>query len=120
MSFSDAYCRVLTCFFPQYHIGSQLLAFVVIAPYMSIHKWRHDLEPPILHKPVNSTWYYSHFLLDGFPSYPMILRFMFKVFPLPSCICLYQHGDVSGRSVHGTLPKSLSFDCVYGLSNTCR
>lgn len=41
----------------QYHIGLQLLAFVIIAPYMSIARWREDFVPPALHKPVSSTWY---------------------------------------------------------------
>ncbi|OJT05481.1 Low-affinity potassium transport protein [Trametes pubescens] len=40
-----------------YHIGLQLLAFVIIAPYMSIARWREDFLPPALHKPVSSTWY---------------------------------------------------------------
>ncbi|EIW54439.1 TrkH-domain-containing protein [Trametes versicolor FP-101664 SS1] len=45
-----------------YHIGLQLLAFVIIAPYMSIARWREDFVPPALHKPVSSTWYvYSAF-----------------------------------------------------------
>ncbi|TBU40177.1 cation transport protein-domain-containing protein [Dichomitus squalens] len=40
-----------------YHFGLQLLAFVVIAPYMSIHRWQSDLNPPALHKHVGSAWF---------------------------------------------------------------
>ena len=30
----------------QYHIGLQLIGFVIIAPYMSIAKWHSDFIPP--------------------------------------------------------------------------
>ncbi|KAJ7594901.1 cation transport protein-domain-containing protein [Mycena floridula] len=40
-----------------YHICVHLLAFVVIAPYMSLSKWKQDFLPPALHKPVHSTWF---------------------------------------------------------------
>ncbi|KAI8968105.1 cation transport protein-domain-containing protein [Trametes punicea] len=40
-----------------YHIGLQLLAFVVIAPYMSISRWSADFQPPALHKPISTTWF---------------------------------------------------------------
>ncbi|KAH9889441.1 TrkH-domain-containing protein [Cubamyces lactineus] len=39
-----------------YHIGLQLLAFVAIAPYMSMSRWQADFRPPALHKPISSTW----------------------------------------------------------------
>ncbi|CDO78022.1 hypothetical protein BN946_scf184907.g12 [Trametes cinnabarina] len=40
-----------------YHIGLQLLAFVVIAPYMSMNRWKADFLPPALHRPISSTWF---------------------------------------------------------------
>ncbi|KAJ3808222.1 cation transport protein-domain-containing protein [Lentinula lateritia] len=40
-----------------YHIGIQLVSFVVIASYMSISKWNNDFLPPALHRPVSSTWF---------------------------------------------------------------
>ncbi|GAW00592.1 hypothetical protein LENED_002124 [Lentinula edodes] len=40
-----------------YHIGIQLVSFVVIASYMSISKWNSDFLPPALHRPVSSTWF---------------------------------------------------------------
>lgn len=41
----------------QYHIGLQLIAFTVIAPYMSISRWKEDFVPPALHRPVAPAWY---------------------------------------------------------------
>ncbi|KAJ3972950.1 cation transport protein-domain-containing protein [Lentinula raphanica] len=40
-----------------YHIGVQLISFVVIAPYMSMARWKHDFVPPALHRPVSSIWF---------------------------------------------------------------
>ncbi|KAF7362270.1 Potassium transport protein [Mycena venus] len=40
-----------------YHIGVQLVAFTVIAPYMSQPKWRDDFLPPMQHKKLHSTWF---------------------------------------------------------------
>jgi Trk-type K+ transport system membrane component len=40
----------------QYHILSQLICFIIIAPYMAQGKWKSDFQPPALHKPVSSPW----------------------------------------------------------------
>ncbi|KAJ4483537.1 cation transport protein-domain-containing protein [Lentinula aciculospora] len=40
-----------------YHIGVQLLSFVVIASYMTLSRWNNDFLPPALHRPVSSTWF---------------------------------------------------------------
>ncbi|TRM69077.1 cation transport protein-domain-containing protein [Schizophyllum amplum] len=40
-----------------YHILVQLLAFVIIAPYMSMSKWESDFEEPNLHRPLAAPWY---------------------------------------------------------------
>ncbi|KAH9855968.1 cation transport protein-domain-containing protein [Lenzites betulinus] len=56
-----------------YHIGLQLLAFIVIAPYMSIHRWHEDFEPPALHKPVASTWYSAFQVVSSYTNTGMSL-----------------------------------------------
>jgi len=40
----------------QYHISVQLLAFTIIAPYMSTDKWENDFLPPQQHRPVIPGW----------------------------------------------------------------
>ncbi|KAI0090704.1 cation transport protein-domain-containing protein [Irpex rosettiformis] len=40
-----------------YHIGTQLIAFIVIAPYMSIPRWHEDFVPPNVHKYVAPAWF---------------------------------------------------------------
>ncbi|KAI0343670.1 hypothetical protein BDW22DRAFT_1356171 [Trametopsis cervina] len=40
-----------------YHIGTQLIAYIVIAPYMSISRWHKDFVPPALHKFVSPAWF---------------------------------------------------------------
>ncbi|KAL5512603.1 hypothetical protein ACEPAG_3256 [Sanghuangporus baumii] len=40
-----------------YHFVLQLLAFVIIAPYMSIPRWRSDFNPPNLHRHIPSAWF---------------------------------------------------------------
>ncbi|KAF4604082.1 low affinity potassium transporter [Pleurotus pulmonarius] len=40
-----------------YHIGVQLVAFIMMAPYMSIGQFRSSFVPPQLHKRVSSTWF---------------------------------------------------------------
>ena len=41
----------------KYHFGVQAICFAVIAPYMSIPRWKTDFEPPNLIKSVNPVWY---------------------------------------------------------------
>ena len=48
---------MMLCAVLQYHFGLQLLAFVVIAPYMSISRWQSDFNPPALHRHIPSAWY---------------------------------------------------------------
>ncbi|KAI0628944.1 cation transport protein-domain-containing protein [Trametes polyzona] len=56
-----------------YHIGLQLLAFVVIAPYMSLPKWHEDFVPPALHKPIPSTWYSAFQVVSSYTNTGMSL-----------------------------------------------
>jgi hypothetical protein len=46
----------------QYHIGSQLIAFVIIAPYISQSRWHDAFVPPQLHKAINPRWYVCLFI----------------------------------------------------------
>jgi hypothetical protein len=51
-----------TCFLSltlqvQYHIGIQLVAFTIIAPYMSLNKWKQDFEVPMQKRNIPSTWF---------------------------------------------------------------
>ncbi|KAI0827951.1 cation transport protein-domain-containing protein [Trametes gibbosa] len=56
-----------------YHIGLQLLAFIVIAPYMSIHRWHEDFVPPALHKPIAPTWYSAFQVVSSYTNTGMSL-----------------------------------------------
>jgi len=40
-----------------YHVCVQLLAFTIIAPYMSSNKWKNDFLPPQLERPVTPAWF---------------------------------------------------------------
>ncbi|KIK67556.1 hypothetical protein GYMLUDRAFT_257413 [Collybiopsis luxurians FD-317 M1] len=40
-----------------YHIGVQLLSFIVISAYMSTSRWKDNFLPPALYRPVSSTWF---------------------------------------------------------------
>ncbi|KAI0079232.1 hypothetical protein K474DRAFT_1659278 [Panus rudis PR-1116 ss-1] len=40
-----------------YHIILQAVAFTVIAPYMSLSKWRPAFEPPTLHRSLSPVWF---------------------------------------------------------------
>jgi hypothetical protein len=40
----------------QYHVSVQLFAFTIVAPYMSMDKWKSDFVPPQQHRPVIPAW----------------------------------------------------------------
>jgi hypothetical protein len=40
----------------QYHVSVQLFAFTVIAPYMSMDKWKNNFRPPQQHRLINPAW----------------------------------------------------------------
>ncbi|KAJ6589897.1 cation transport protein-domain-containing protein [Mycena vulgaris] len=40
-----------------YHIGVQLIAFTVIAPYMAQSRWAESFQQPKQHKNITSTWF---------------------------------------------------------------
>ncbi|KAJ8486784.1 hypothetical protein ONZ51_g4604 [Trametes cubensis] len=56
-----------------YHIGLQLLAFVVIAPYMSMSRWKADFLPPALHRPISSTWFSAFQVVSSYTNTGMSL-----------------------------------------------
>ncbi|KAF8435126.1 cation transport protein-domain-containing protein [Boletus edulis BED1] len=78
-----------------YHIGSQLVSFVVIAPYMTLPKWANDFVPPALTRSVATPWFsifqvVSAYTNTGFSlvdqsmipfqtAYPMILFMIFLI-----------------------------------------
>ncbi|KIM52874.1 hypothetical protein SCLCIDRAFT_32289 [Scleroderma citrinum Foug A] len=49
--------NVLLWLLTVYHVGIQIIAFIVIAPYMSMSKWSSDFTPPALHRVVSPPWY---------------------------------------------------------------
>ena len=46
-------------FLTQYHICVQLIGFTIIAPYMSLNKWKSNFRPPQQKRPVIPAWYVS-------------------------------------------------------------
>ncbi|KAI6106532.1 hypothetical protein EDD16DRAFT_1523878 [Pisolithus croceorrhizus] len=44
--------NVLLWLVAMYHVGVQIISFVVIAPYMSMSKWSSDFKPPALQRPL--------------------------------------------------------------------
>lgn len=57
----------------QYHIGLQLLAFIVIAPYMSISRWHSDFIPPALHRAVPPAWFSAFQVVSSYTNTGMSL-----------------------------------------------
>jgi Trk-type K+ transport system membrane component len=41
----------------QYHIGVQLIAFIIIAGYISTSRWAADFQTPALHRDISPPWY---------------------------------------------------------------
>jgi len=78
-----------------YHLGSQLLAFVVIAPYISTSRWRSAFEVPNLHRYVPPSWFAAFQVASAYTNsgmslvdqsmipfqkaYPMILLMAFLI-----------------------------------------
>ncbi|THH17258.1 hypothetical protein EW146_g3518 [Bondarzewia mesenterica] len=42
---------------PLYYLSTLVIAFVVIAPYMSLHRWKDNFRPPQQHRVINPVWY---------------------------------------------------------------
>ncbi|KAJ8507628.1 hypothetical protein ONZ45_g10031 [Pleurotus djamor] len=110
-----------------YHIGLQVLGFVIIAPYMSTSRWRTNFEPPALHQPLASPWFSLFQTVSAYTNtgmslvdqsmlpfqraYPMILVMFFLVlagntaFPifLRFAIWVISKCITSGSRLHRTL-----------------
>ncbi|KZT01449.1 uncharacterized protein LAESUDRAFT_731151 [Laetiporus sulphureus 93-53] len=57
-----------------YHIMTQLLAFVVIAPYMSIPRWASDFKPPQLYRDVSPVWFAAFQVVTSYTNSGMSLE----------------------------------------------
>lgn len=57
-----------------YHILLQLLAFTIIAPYMSIRRWQSAFVPPAEHRPVSSTWFSLFQVVSSYTNTGMSLQ----------------------------------------------
>ncbi|OCH93088.1 TrkH-domain-containing protein [Obba rivulosa] len=42
---------------PLYYVGLLLISFAVIAPYMSLPRWRENFLPPMQHRKINPVWF---------------------------------------------------------------
>ena len=57
---SACFCTTgLTHFSTQYHIFVQLACFTIIAPYMSLDKWKSNFRRPQQKRPIIPAWYVS-------------------------------------------------------------
>ncbi|KAI9465251.1 cation transport protein-domain-containing protein, partial [Lactarius psammicola] len=79
-----------------YHISAQLLAFTIIAPYMSMDKWQDNFRPPQQHKPIIPAWFSLFQVVSAYTNagmslvdqsmipfqraYPMIFVLIFVIF----------------------------------------
>lgn len=75
----------------QYHILIQLLAWVAIAPYMSMSRWNDDFHPPQLYKNVSPIWS-VHLILFG--PVPIDFVSVVQVLCLPGRVRVYEHRDL--------------------------
>ncbi|KLO13675.1 TrkH-domain-containing protein [Schizopora paradoxa] len=78
-----------------YHIGSQLIAFTIIAPYISTGRWRSIFKVPNLHRYVSPVWFAAFQVTSAYTNsgmslvdqsmvpfqkaYPMILSMVFLI-----------------------------------------
>ncbi|KAJ6593443.1 cation transport protein-domain-containing protein [Mycena capillaripes] len=111
-----------------YHIGVQLVAFTVIAPYMTESRWGQDFLPPMQHKKIRSTWFSLFQVVSAYTNtgmslvdqsmvpfqraYPMIVFMVLLVlagntaFPIFLRLtiwilsCLVPKGSRSGETLH--------------------
>lgn len=57
----------------QYFFVLQIVAFIIIMPYMSIPRWRSVFEPPNLHRYVPPAWYSAFQVVSSFTNTGMSL-----------------------------------------------
>ncbi|KAF8320327.1 TrkH-domain-containing protein [Clavulina sp. PMI_390] len=63
---------ILLWIVPLYLIGIQLIAFIVIAPYMALGRWQSTFANDNV-RPVNSTWYSAFVIMSAFTNAGMSL-----------------------------------------------
>ncbi|KAF8178668.1 cation transport protein-domain-containing protein [Mycena galopus ATCC 62051] len=56
-----------------YHIGIQLIAFIVIAPYITQSRWRDIFLPPMQHKKIRTTWFACFQVISAYTNTGMSL-----------------------------------------------
>ncbi|EJD07960.1 uncharacterized protein FOMMEDRAFT_164765 [Fomitiporia mediterranea MF3/22] len=56
-----------------YYFVLQLAGFTIIAPYMSIPRWKNDFVPPALHRPLNTVWFSAFQVVSAFTNTGMSL-----------------------------------------------
>ncbi|KAF7422341.1 low affinity potassium transporter [Pleurotus ostreatus] len=60
---------------PCYHIGLQLIAFIILAPYISTHKWSSNFVPPQVHRRIPPPWWGIYYLQLALLTEPDYHRF---------------------------------------------
>ncbi|KAF8648539.1 hypothetical protein AX16_006243 [Volvariella volvacea WC 439] len=84
-----------------YHIGIQLIGYIIIAPYMSISRWRDDFVPPALLRPLAPAWFSMFQVVSAYTNtgmslvdqsmlpfqtaYPLILVMIFLILAGNTC-----------------------------------
>ncbi|TFY66085.1 hypothetical protein EVG20_g5004 [Dentipellis fragilis] len=58
---------------PLYHFASLLIPFIVIAPYMSMSRWKPTFLQPLQHRDVNPVWYSAFEIVGGWANTGMSL-----------------------------------------------
>jgi len=88
----------------KYYVGIQILAFIMIAPYISTSEWKDVFLPPALHQRLKPAWY-------GFMTQllPCVLH-RIQVRFISSNFGLHEYWNVASGSIHGSLPDGLFDD----------
>ncbi|KAA1472124.1 TrkH-domain-containing protein [Dentipellis sp. KUC8613] len=58
---------------PLYHFASLLIPFIVIAPYMSMSRWKPTFHQPLQHRDINPVWYSAFEIVGGWANTGMSL-----------------------------------------------
>ncbi|PFH52154.1 hypothetical protein AMATHDRAFT_57502 [Amanita thiersii Skay4041] len=88
-----------------YYICVQMIAFVVIAPYISRARWASTFVPPMQHRPLNPVWFSAFQVVSAFSNtgtslvdqsmvpfqeaYPMIFLMIFQILAGNTCFPIF-------------------------------
>ncbi|KAF9560954.1 hypothetical protein CPC08DRAFT_750168 [Agrocybe pediades] len=88
---------------PSYHFGIQLMAFIVIAPYVSLNRWTPVFEQQI--RPLNRVWFSAYQVVSAYTNtgtslvdqsmlpfqkaYPMIVAMIFLILAGNTCFPIF-------------------------------